>query len=115
MEPAQTCGPDVAESRCSAVFWRCLGACGAALCAVNAKSVHVRARAQACIHSVEEALACCKRIGYPIMLKASWGGGGKGIRKARAAPAYAARPVGRIVSLPFWLACLLFKAAGLRC
>ncbi len=25
----------------------------------------------------------CKRIGYPIMLKASWGGGGKGIRKVR--------------------------------
>ena len=36
---------------------------------------------QACLHSVEEALAACKRIGYPIMLKASWGGGGKGIRK----------------------------------
>lgn len=36
---------------------------------------------QACIHNMEEALANCKRIGYPIMLKASWGGGGKGIRK----------------------------------
>ena len=39
---------------------------------------------QACIHSLEEALVSCKRIGYPVMLKASWGGGGKGIRKARA-------------------------------
>ena len=36
---------------------------------------------QACIHTVEEALLACQAIGYPIMLKASWGGGGKGIRK----------------------------------
>ncbi|KAL4525084.1 hypothetical protein Ndes2526A_g07171 [Nannochloris sp. 'desiccata'] len=36
---------------------------------------------KACIHSLEEALQCCNRIGYPAMLKASWGGGGKGIRK----------------------------------
>ena len=32
----------------------------------------------------QEALDCCARIGYPCMLKASWGGGGKGIRKVRA-------------------------------
>lgn len=30
---------------------------------------------------MEEALVRCQQIGYPIMLKASWGGGGKGIRK----------------------------------
>lgn len=36
---------------------------------------------QACVHSLEEALERCAGIGYPIMLKASWGGGGKGIRK----------------------------------
>ncbi len=36
---------------------------------------------QACLHNVEEALVSCRKIGYPIMLKASWGGGGKGIRK----------------------------------
>ena len=38
---------------------------------------------QACVHNLDETLEACKRIGYPIMLKASWGGGGKGIRKVR--------------------------------
>merc|ERR1740117_1043769 len=37
---------------------------------------------KACLQSYEEALACSKRIGYPVVLKASEGGGGKGIRKA---------------------------------
>jgi len=36
---------------------------------------------QACVHSSEQAAACCQRIGFPAMIKASWGGGGKGIRK----------------------------------
>merc|ERR1719238_131487 len=36
----------------------------------------------ACIHTEEEAVAAANRIGYPVMLKASEGGGGKGIRKA---------------------------------
>lgn len=33
------------------------------------------------VTSAEDALACADRIGYPVMIKASEGGGGKGIRK----------------------------------
>ena len=33
------------------------------------------------VHTAEEALAVADKIGYPVMLKASAGGGGKGIRK----------------------------------
>merc|ERR1719487_2208416 len=36
----------------------------------------------ACITSEDEAVAAAERIGYPVMLKASEGGGGKGIRMA---------------------------------
>lgn len=36
---------------------------------------------QACVWTPEEAIKSCQQIGYPVMLKASWGGGGKGIRK----------------------------------
>ncbi|KAA8490458.1 Acetyl-CoA carboxylase 2 [Porphyridium purpureum] len=35
---------------------------------------------QAMVHNVDEAIAVAERIGYPIMTKASEGGGGKGIR-----------------------------------
>ena len=31
------------------------------------------------VHTAEEALAVAEKIGYPVMLKASAGGGGKGI------------------------------------
>ncbi|KPI45475.1 Acetyl-CoA carboxylase [Cyphellophora attinorum] len=34
-----------------------------------------------CVHSPEEGLAAAKKIGFPVMVKASEGGGGKGIRK----------------------------------
>ena len=37
--------------------------------------------ARANVLTPEEALACANRIGYPVMIKASEGGGGKGIRK----------------------------------
>ncbi|KAL1223719.1 Acetyl-CoA carboxylase 1 [Cardamine amara subsp. amara] len=36
---------------------------------------------QACVYTTEEAIASCEVVGYPAMIKASWGGGGKGIRK----------------------------------
>ncbi|CAD7961548.1 unnamed protein product [Amoebophrya sp. A120] len=36
---------------------------------------------KACCQTVEEAVEQANRIGYPVMLKASEGGGGKGIRK----------------------------------
>ncbi|KAL0482923.1 acetyl-CoA carboxylase [Acrasis kona] len=35
----------------------------------------------ACIHDEQQAVDSAKKIGYPIMIKASEGGGGKGIRK----------------------------------
>ena len=38
---------------------------------------------KACLHNVSEAVACFERINSPIMLKASWGGGGKGIRMVK--------------------------------
>lgn len=36
---------------------------------------------EACVSATEEAVASCQVVGYPAMIKASWGGGGKGIRK----------------------------------
>ncbi|KAF5955201.1 hypothetical protein HYC85_008057 [Camellia sinensis] len=36
---------------------------------------------KACVYTTEEAISSCQVVGYPAMVKASWGGGGKGIRK----------------------------------
>ncbi|WP_442323822.1 ATP-binding protein [Alistipes indistinctus] len=33
--------------------------------------------------SADEAVEVCRRIGFPVMLKASQGGGGKGMRLVR--------------------------------
>ena len=37
------------------------------------------------LHTVEEALASAEKVGYPVLLKASAGGGGKGMRLAKTA------------------------------
>ena len=46
----------------------------------NAK-VPVVPGSDGCIENVKDAIECAKKIGYPVLLKASAGGGGKGIRK----------------------------------
>ncbi|CAK6440135.1 unnamed protein product [Pipistrellus nathusii] len=40
---------------------------------------------QGCVKDVEEGLQAAEQIGFPLMIKASEGGGGKGIRKAESA------------------------------
>ncbi|KAF2139143.1 uncharacterized protein K452DRAFT_232893 [Aplosporella prunicola CBS 121167] len=47
----------------------------------NIVTVEEQVYEQGCVHSVEEGLAAAKKIGFPVMVKASEGGGGKGIRK----------------------------------
>ena len=45
--------------------------------------------AKATVHSAHEAVECAKRIGFPLMVKASEGGGGKGIRMVQSIDALA--------------------------
>ncbi|XP_063000242.1 acetyl-CoA carboxylase 2 isoform X2 [Elgaria multicarinata webbii] len=46
---------------------------------------------QGCVRDVEEGLEASEKIGYPVMIKASEGGGGKGIRIAEGAEEFPAR------------------------
>lgn len=45
------------------------------------KEIHADVYDRACIHSVQEAKEATLRLGVPVMIKASEGGGGKGIRR----------------------------------
>ncbi|KAF8159642.1 cytosolic acc1, acetyl-CoA carboxylase [Crassisporium funariophilum] len=47
-----------------------------------------KAYADACVTSVEEGLKKAEQIGWPVMIKASEGGGGKGIRKVEEPDAF---------------------------
>lgn len=42
-----------------------------------------------CVESAEEGLEAAQKIGFPVMIKASEGGGGKGIRKSESADDFA--------------------------
>ncbi|KFP09193.1 Acetyl-CoA carboxylase 2, partial [Egretta garzetta] len=53
-------------------------------------SIPLETYAQGCVKDVEEGLEVAKRIGYPLMIKAAEGGGGKGIRKVEAAEEFGA-------------------------
>src|SRR3978361_1146314 len=44
-------------------------------------TVEDRVYARGCVNNVQEGLEAARKIGFPIMVKASEGGGGKGIRK----------------------------------
>ncbi|XP_041854600.1 acetyl-CoA carboxylase isoform X2 [Melanotaenia boesemani] len=48
---------------------------------VSVISVPPEVYKKGCVHDVDDGLAGAERIGYPVVIKASEGGGGKGIRK----------------------------------
>ncbi|XP_039937254.1 acetyl-CoA carboxylase 2 isoform X1 [Hirundo rustica] len=56
----------------------------------QAISIPLETYAQGCVKDVEEGLEVALRIGYPLMIKAAEGGGGKGIRKVEAAEEFSA-------------------------
>lgn len=63
---------------------------------------------KACIHTLEQGLQVAARIGYPVMIKASEGGGGKGIRRANSDDEFCkqypqVRRMSWLPSLPGWV------------
>ncbi|NWV17027.1 ACACB carboxylase, partial [Origma solitaria] len=56
----------------------------------QAISIPLETYAKGCVKNVEEGLEVAVRIGYPLMIKAAEGGGGKGIRKVEAAEEFSA-------------------------
>ncbi|NXI80507.1 ACACB carboxylase, partial [Rhipidura dahli] len=56
----------------------------------QAISIPLETYAQGCVKDAEEGLEVAMRIGYPLMIKAAEGGGGKGIRKVEAAEEFSA-------------------------
>jgi acetyl-CoA carboxylase/biotin carboxylase 1 len=66
---------------------------------------------QACIHNLKEGIEKATQVGYPIMIKASEGGGGKGIRKVESEDAFAqsyAQVLGEVPGSPVFI----MKLAG---
>ncbi|XP_068994808.1 acetyl-CoA carboxylase isoform X3 [Embiotoca jacksoni] len=51
----------------------------------NVISVPPELYTKGCVHDVDDGIAGAERIGYPVVIKASEGGGGKGIRKVESA------------------------------
>jgi len=63
------------------IEWSGTGLNMASLLAMGESDVPAEIYDRACVHNVEEALEMGEKVGYPLMVKASEGGGGKGIRK----------------------------------
>ena len=64
---------------------RAAGAKSAAKERMRAAGVPVTPGSNGPVRDVSEALAAAERVGYPVMLKASAGGGGRGIRRCQRA------------------------------
>lgn len=63
--------------------------------------------AKGCVQTAEQGLAAAQKIGFPVMIKASEGGGGKGIRKVENADEF---PTAfRQVNFHWFLQCFIEK------
>jgi len=69
------------------------------------------------VHNLEEALSAAIRIGFPVMIKASEGGGGKGIRKVQSAeefPALYSQVCAEVQGSPVFVMALMSGARHLE-